>query len=277
MPIALVLGLLGGAIAGYSKSSQMQSEYEDTLEGLQETQEDLTTARTNLQEDYKAQVGEGLINVDDYLSQEGFDISQVSYQDIGLQNYKLLLEATEQNRLKGITTELQARALKTSTASSVMQSGLETQQLAELNVQTAQAEGQAVQAVASSGFRKSGSALSVISNQQQTNRMATQSLQGQINLTRFNRYNNALSAYTQSEIQKAGYDAAIQNQVLLTSASIDEMTRQYERDMQANQTSLERVGEDIEEMIEYKEDNSLAYSQLGAFWGSVLTGGLSTL
>lgn len=276
-PLALLLGIGAGLISGGARASQMQSQYEDTLEGLQETQEDLITARTNLQEDYQAQVGAGLIDVNEYLSQEGFDISQVSAQDIGTENYRLLLQATESQRQIGVIGEIQSRALSTASRASELYSGLETQQLAELNVQTSQAEGQATQAVASSGFRRAGSAISVISNQQQANRMATQRLQGQISLTRFGRYNDALSAYTNSEAKKANYEAAIQNQILQTGANIEEYTRQYERDMLRNQTALERVGEDIEDIEEYESSGKLFWSQAGVILASGITGGLSTL
>ena len=259
-------------------ASNMQSEYEEDMTTLERSREDLLTGKENLKSDYTAQVGSGLIDVDEYLSDPSFDIANVSASEIGLLNYDLLLNASESQRQKDVVTTTQQKNLSTSATSQSLLSSLETQQIAVQNVQASEAEGQAMQAVATTGFRNTGSAQNVVKQQQYYNKVSMNSLKGQINITRFNRYNDALSAYTQAEVQKANYDAAIENQTLLTKANIEESERQYTQGVGTLDTKLETTNEDIEKLEDYGENElypNMALMAVGNLFSGI--GGLLSL
>lgn len=259
-------------------ASNMQSEYEEDMTTLERSRDDLLTGKENLESDYTAQVGSGLIDVDEYLSDPSFDIANVSASEIGLLNYDLLLDASESQRQKDVVTTTQQKNLSTSATSQSLLSSLETQQIAVQNVQASEAEGQAMQAVATTGFRNTGSAQNVVKQQQYYNKVSMNSLKGQINITRFNRYNDALSAYTQAEVQKANYDAAIENQTLLTKANIEESERQYTQGVGTLDTKLETTNEDIEKLEDYGENElypNMALMAVGNLFSGI--GGLLSL
>lgn len=276
MPWLLLGGLILGTINAVSGIESSQSAYDEQVKQLQTSKEDLTTGIENLKSDYTSQVGAGLIDVDSYLNDPTFDISSVSASEIGLLNYELLLNASEQNRQKAITTQYQQKNLSVAGTSQAQLSALETQQIAVQNVQASEAEGQASQAVASSGFRNVGSAQNVVKQQQYYNRVSMDSLKGQVKISRFNRYNDALSAYTQAETQKANYDAAIENQILITGANIGEETRKYNQDLTTLNTKLTRTSDDLTKLEDYGQGD-LQRDQFLIGIGSVFSGLLSGL
>ncbi|AEC02382.1 hypothetical protein [Parasphaerochaeta coccoides] len=127
----------------------------------------------------------------------------------------LLAIQTEQNRAVALGQASRAGSLASQIASS---------QVATLAVENQKTEGTALQQVATSGFRNSGTAGNVLENAQRSSDDSLALARQQIGLSHVQTYSSALNAYT----------------------SATEQTEAYRRQVDANNSNLARVQEEID-------------------------------
>jgi len=228
--MGLFLGLVGAGISivssvisASSKSSQMQSEYDDKLQELQREQAQLTQQKANA----------------------SADVSRAN----ALLDTKISNTTTNQNTAK----EQSANSLAATDQ-------ITNAQMSALKVQALQAEGQAQQQVANSGFRNAGTATANVYNQEQTDKDAIATQEAENNLQRYQTFSNAKNTYTSYSQQISDYQTQKASN-----------TAQYEESWGENgvyQMQLKNTSADYKELQDY----DIAGAKSQAFWGTALSG-----
>lgn len=217
------ISIVSSVISASSKNSQMQSEYDDKLQELQREQVQLTQQKANA----------------------SADVSRAN----ALLDTKISNTTTNQNTAK----EQSANSLAATDQ-------ITNAQMATLKVQAMQAEGQAQQQAANSGFRNVGSATANVYNQQQTDKDAIATQEAENNLQKYQTFSNAKNTYTSYSQQITDYQTQKASN-----------TAQYEENWAEDgvyQMQLENTSADYKELQDY----DIAGAKSQSFWGTELSG-----
>lgn len=242
---ALIAGIVGGFVSAAASVINRKAQSDEQKKELNQKQADLTTGQSHLAESYQLGMKQ---------AQEQTDQA----------NGMLQLQAQQ-------TEAARDRAITTASKNTALQDQLASAQIATLQIDAAKAEGQAVQAQASSGFRATGSAMNAIGETRRSNDSVLRQAQLQRNLSIFSNYENARSSFLSSEAQLESYRRQVENNNSDLRRQQESLTLQYRQNNEEYETAIERNNEDIEfiNSDEYKWNRALGYA-------SDIFGGIST-
>lgn len=188
---------------------------------------------------------------------ESYDLAKKqSEESYNLQ--KDQLEATL-NQNVAITRENQARGLGQNSESIATKDALQTAQIATIQVEASQAEGAALQSVATSGFRATGSAMNVVSEANRKGNDAISQALLQRSFSIKQSYNDALNAYIGADQQVAQYQLEYNQR----NASLDLSYRQNQEQM-----DMDFRHRDQELASQRYTDSDFAFNTFGTMLGA---------
>jgi len=211
-----VVGIIGAFTGGIGKIANRAIQEK-------ETKKELATAKSNLENSYS-------LSVKQLNETEQLEISQaIANRDITLTQ-----------RAQGME----------------IQNQIYNEQQAELAVKASQAEGQAIQQVATSGFRDTGSAMNVVNSTNTAYDLAIAKQNNQIALEKYENYNTALNNYTNANMQLEQYKLQIQQKR-------ESMEHEY-------QTDLNAINDDINYMNSDEFKWAQAFGYIGDIGGATV-------
>jgi hypothetical protein len=243
---AAVAGLGLGLADAVGKSKAREAEYQDKLNELERTKALLDTQ---------------------------FSQAKQSYNLATDQAREQTAEANKELRLlSSETLDNRDMALDQTARAGSMQSEINAMQMATLAVENQQQLGEATQRVATSGFRGTGTALSLVENVKEAGSFSTQQARMQSMMSNYRTYASAVSNYTSATQQADAYMRKIRQ-------NKNQLNRELEKlELQMNQTTetYMQKGGYLAEDIEYMKDEGYKALQWGMFTDSVssVVGGL---
>ena len=248
MGLAIAGGVLG-LFQGHGEAEAKQAEFDDKKQELERAQKALNDDYSQAQASYNLSTAQ----------------TKAQAQETK-KEYNLLADETLANR----DTVLD----QTATTGSA-QSHINAMQLATLAVQAEQAEGSANQAVATSGFRNSGTAGNLVSNAKSSNADTISQAKMQAKLADSKTFNQAVNNYTSANQQIAAYQRKVEQTESQLQRDLDSLDLKMDQ-ITANYT---REGgyltDDIEYMNSDEAKNSLLWSKIGSYVGGAMNGAVS--
>lgn len=235
MVAAMIIGAVLGAVSGGLQNAAKDIEYKETLTKLKQKSEDLTTNYTEAVRQAKAK------------SKESVEQLQANIADTKL------------------ARNINAGAAAKNVA---MQEQIQSQQIAQLQVEAREAEGSAVQSVATSGVRLMTDSEGNVMNAgvYRTRQQAKRSLalaEAQRDLSRFQSVESARENYLNANMQIASYNKKIQ----YTRNELDRTLTLYRNE-------YKQAKAEYDEDIRYMENEGKTALILGGI-GNILSGGMS--
>jgi hypothetical protein len=195
---AISLGI--GITKGILSVANRWSERQDKIDSLNDQTKQLKTERNNLTTNYNAEKAAG--------------------------------EKVIANTLNNRDTSLNQSA-----SSRVQQDALAQQQMATIAVQASEAEGQAVNQAAQSGFRNTGSNTNGSENAKQSGEEAMAQAKAQVSLSRFQDYSSAKNSYTSATQQIDSYKDSMSQAATL-----------YQQKLAAYNTNIGKINNEVNDM-----------------------------
>ncbi len=223
----LAVALVGGALLGFGQGRQeakaRELEYDQKLLDLQRAQKELTMQYT--------QAG------------ESYDLAVEHAQEV------LKEQTQELELLAKQVQETRDRQLGQQQRTARMQSTQQVMQLSTLAVESAHAEGRAVQEAAASGFRGAGTALASAAGAREAGQFAMQQATQQAKMSNFQTYAATLEQYTAATQQKEQYIRKIDQ----AESAHERWTEQTELQWEHQQDLFDLHGGFLAEDIEWME------------------------
>lgn len=234
MSILLALGMLGGLAKGIASANSRNAEYQDKLEELNRSQEQLDQQYSQAKDSYSLSVDQAKDSLAD------------TNKELGL-----LANETLANR---------DLAIKQTAKSGGMQSQLDAAQIATLAVQNEQSVGAANQQAATSGFRGTGTAKNVMENTQRSADDAIAQARMQSDLSKYQTYASAVNTYTDANQRVASY----QRQIEQNQTDSDRQLEALQLQMEQTTDSYNLQGGYLASDLEYLQTKGKSAMQFGA-------------
>ena len=246
--LAIAGGVLGLA-KGWGNARARKAEFEDKKQDLERQEEALDDNYSQAKESYNL------------ATDQTKAVAEATKTE-----YNLLADETEANR----DTTLE----QTSTTGSA-QSHINAMQLATLSVQAEQAEGSANQAVATSGFRTSGTAGNLVANAKSSNADTISQAKMQAKLADSQTFNQAVNNYTSANQQIAAYQRKVEQTESQLQMDLDSLDLQMEQTTENYNREGGYLTDDIDYMESDKAKNALWWAQAGDIVGGAFDGAAS--
>jgi len=234
MSVLLALGLIGGLAKGIASANSRNAEYQDKVEELNRSKEQLNQQYSQAKDSYSLSVDQAKDSLAD------------TNKELGL-----LADETLANR---------DMAIKQTATSGGMQSQLDAAQIATLAVQNEQSVGAANQAAATSGFRGTGTAKNVVKNTQSSADDAMAQARMQSDLSKYQTYASAVSTYTDANQRVASYNRKIEQNQTDTDRQLEAL--QLQMDQTTDSYNLQ--GGYLASDLEYLQTKGKSAMQFGA-------------
>jgi len=243
-----IAGIVGGLAAATSigagiANRKVQSE-EQKLQ-LERKQKEINDARNNLTASYDLNVHQ-------------------AQEQTAQANAMIQLQA-------GQTEAARDQSLKTAGQSAELNDRLAASQIAALQVQTSQQEGQAVQTAAQSGFRNTGSALNVLRDVNSKAQRALNQAFLQRSISRFSDYASARDNYINANNQLEIYRRQAEN----NEADLARYKESAELTYRQNLAEIEKEQKYLNEDKDFMNSSAYKWAQ-GLGYASDIFGGLNT-
>ena len=242
---SLIVGGIVGGVKAVSNAKNRKVQAEETALQLKRKQSELNEARTNLTDSYNLAIRQ----------------SRESTQQA---NDMLNLQAQQ-------TEAARDYSLKTSAQGSAMQDQLAASQIAALQVDASQKEGQAVQNVATSGMRNTGSALNVLKDTNSKSARALGQAMAQRNMARFSDYSSARANYLNANNQLTLYRQQVEN----NKADLRRYEEKAGLEYRQNMSAIDREQQYLNDDVNFMNSGTYRSAQNWGFAADIF-GGIST-
>lgn len=238
-------GLLAGGLSIASSVSKRNAQNKETKRQLDQQAENLRIAQNNLTDSYNLnmrQAEEQVKQANDMINLQAGQTEAA--RDLGVQ-------------VAGRSTELADRVAAS--------------QIATLQVEASQNQGQAVQSVALSGFRNTGSVLNIISDVSSKAQGAIRQALLQRSTSRFSDYASARNNYLNANNQLALYQQQVQN----NEAELGRTKERYTLTYNQQKEQLAREARNVQSDQDFMNSSTYRWMQ-GIGYASDIFGGIST-
>lgn len=241
----IVGGLIAGGVGIASGVAKRNAQSKAQKEELRRQQENLRIAKNNLTDSYNLNM------------RQAEEVTKQANDLINLQ--------------AGQTEAARDLGIKNAGTSGELSDRLAASQIATLQVESSQQEGQAVQNVALSGFRNTGSALNIIKDVSSKAQSAVRQAFLQRSVSRFSDYASARNNYLNAENQLQLYQAQIESNESELARTKEKYTLTYNQQLEEMQRESGYVQSDQDFM------NSSTYKWMqGLGYASDIFGGIAT-
>ena len=242
---SLVTGLVSGGVKIASGIANRNAQEAEKKLQLERQQEQLKTAQSNLKESYDLSIRQ----------------SEAQTKEA---NAMLDLQA-------GQTEAARDMNLKTAGRSTELQDRVAASQIAGLQVEASQKEGQAVQSAAVSGFRNAGSVLNNIRGTSESNQRAVKQAMLQRELARYSDYSSARASFLNAENQLTLYREQIKN----NESELARYKEKAEVTYRQQKEELDRESKSLQEDEDFMNSSTYKWAR-GLGYASDIFGGISS-